>query len=191
MCALPPIVEIAGNHERRISRDPVCDKSEQALDLLRAVRLSQGKMHADRMKRTRRSGDLDHAMQHSPTLGRSDRGVEVLPGSNGVLRQKRIAVVAAGRNRIAPVGVLWPNPVGQHFVLLGRRIRPVRNADFLEENEVRIVGAQGVTQSQERAAATQRSEALVGIQRQQPDGARFRHNEHSRRAPSGHLGIGA
>ena len=188
--ALPPVVEVPGNHERRIARNPFRNQSQQALDLLCAVRLPQGKVYADRVKRTRRFGHLDHAMQHSPTFGPSDRGIEILPGNNRVFGQERIAVMAAGSNRIAPVSVLRPDPVSQHLVLLGWRIRPMRDTDFLEENEFRIVGSQRVAQPQECAATTESSEALVGIQCQQPDGARFRHNDDSRRVPVGHSGIG-
>ena len=186
--ALPPVVEVPGNHERRVARNPFRNQSQQALDLLCAVRCPQGKVYADRVKRTHGFRNLDNAMQHSPRFGRSDRGIEVLPGNDGVFGQERIAVMAAGSNRIAPVGVLRPNPVSQDLVLLNRRIRPMRDADFLQEYEFRILGPQRVAQSQECAATTERSEALVGIQRQQPDGTRFRHNRDSRRVPGGHSG---
>ena len=40
MRTLTPIVEVARNHDRRTLRNPVCDKFQQALDLLNPVGLA-------------------------------------------------------------------------------------------------------------------------------------------------------
>ena len=62
-----------------------------------------------------------------------------------VFRQQCVAVMAAGRYRVAPVGVLRPHLIGQHLVLMRRNLLALGTANFLQKNQMGVVGAQLVT----------------------------------------------
>ena len=51
MGALPPVIEVAGNHDRLVCRNRVVHQFDQPPDLPSAVRIRQSKVHADRVQR--------------------------------------------------------------------------------------------------------------------------------------------
>ncbi len=137
VCAPAPVVEVAGNNKRCVAGHVVGDELEKPIDLPPAVRLAQREVQADCVQWRPISGQLDHGMQQPARLRLADRRIDIAPGRNGILRQKRIAVMPARRDGIAPVGVLRPHAVREDFVLLHGRLRPLDGSDLLEENEVR------------------------------------------------------
>lgn len=165
-----PVVEIAGNDERSVGRDLICHQCKQALDLLKPVRLPQCEMHADRVQRLPGVRDVEHAMQHAARFGSSYRHVDVPPGGDRVFRQDRIAVMAAGRDRIAAVGVLRPDLVGEEFVLRSGRFGSAGDAHFLKEDQVRSGSTESFPDPREGPVSPLCAESLVGVQRQYANG---------------------
>ena len=72
------------------------------------------------------AGHAQHAVQQAALLGAGDRDVVVLEVDDRKLGQHRVAVVALRIHRVAAVGELRPDGVGQEFVV--RRLRPVVDA---------------------------------------------------------------
>ena len=64
MRALAPVVEVAGDHKRRVARNHARDQIKQAFELLLSVRFTQPEMHAYRMQ-LRCARNVEHTMQHS------------------------------------------------------------------------------------------------------------------------------
>jgi hypothetical protein len=73
-------------------------------------------------------------MKHPARLDSVHRHIDVLPANDRKLRQQRVALMTAGRDGIAAIGVLRPHLVGQQFVVLLRDVLPVVAADFLQED---------------------------------------------------------
>ena len=161
-----PVVEVAGNNKRRVAGHVVGDELEKPVDLPPAVRLAQREVQADCVQWRPISGQLDHGMQQPARLRLADRRIDIAPGRNGMPGEKRIAVMPARRDGIAPVGVLRPHAVREDFVLLHGRLRPLDGSDFLEEHEVRLRGAQGIANAQEGVVPVSRAKTLMRIQRQ-------------------------
>ncbi len=107
------------------------------------MRLTQPQVHADGMELLV-PRHLQHAVQQAATLGAGDGDVEVLVADDGKFREQGVAMVAVGIDRIAPVGEIGPDAVGEKLVL--GRLRPVVKAHrvlfvgaqhFLQEHHVR------------------------------------------------------
>jgi hypothetical protein len=164
--ALAPVVEVAGDDERRAVGNFVGDQIQEPIDLSPAVRLAQREMQADRVQW--RTLQPDHCVQQAPRLGLADRCIDVAPGGDRMPGEQRITVMPAGRNRIPAVRVLRPDAVCEYLVLMHQRLR-TRRADFLKEDEVRLRGAQGIANSKQGAMPVPGTQALMGIQRQHAD----------------------
>ena len=111
----------------------------------------------------------DNRMQQAPRLGPANRCIDIAPGGNRMLGEKRITVVPTRRNRVPAVGVLSPDAVRQYLVLMHERLRTRGRTDFLKENEVRPRSAQGIANSQQHGMPVSGTQALMGIQRQHAD----------------------
>lgn len=168
MRSLAPVVEVACDYEGRIARDRVGHECEQAIDLPLTLRFPQAEVHAHRVEGGPRVLHVEHAMQQAPRLDSVHRHVDVLPVNDRKLRQQGVALVTAGRDDIPSVSVLGPHLVGQHLVLLLRNVLPVVAADFLQEDQVGPGRAQRFAHAGKQLAATERAEALVRVQRQEP-----------------------
>jgi hypothetical protein len=91
---------------------------------------------------------------------------------DGELRQQRIAVVAARIDRVAAVGELGPDAVGQEFVV-GRfgpvgdaaGVARVRAQHFLQEDEIGADRAHGFAQLRQDETPVERGKALVRVHR--------------------------
>ena len=169
-----PVVEVSGDHQRCIPRHCVRDQVEQPLQLNATMRLTQSKMNADGVQWQCETLHVDHAVKQSARFGASDRYVEVLPPQDRMLREERVALVAASRDRIAAVCVLRPDLVREHFVVLLANVSGAVAADFLEEHQVGGGSAQCLPDPAEQRPATQRTQALVRIERQDPQGRPLR-----------------
>ena len=144
MRTLAPVVEVACDHQRRVARNHARGQIKQAFDLLLSVRFTQPQVHAYRMK-LRCARNIEHTMQYSTRLGLANRYVDVLPFDDRVFRQQCVAVMAAGRYRIAPVGMLRPHLIGEDLVLMRRNLLAFSTANFLQKNQMGAVGTQLVT----------------------------------------------
>ncbi|MNI62392.1 hypothetical protein D3C73_1177120 [compost metagenome] len=85
-------------------------------------------------------------------------------------RQQRIAVIACRVHRIASVGELRPERVGEEFVLRHRRpiavalgVMLVGAVDLLQEHHVGRHAAHGFTQFRQDETPIERGEALVRV----------------------------
>jgi hypothetical protein len=161
-----PVVEVAGNDKRRVAGHVVGDELEKLMYLPPAVRLAQREVQADCVQWRPISGQLYHGMQQPARLRLADRRIDIAPGRNGMPGEKRIAVMPARRDGIAPVGVLRPHAVREDFVLLQGRLRPLDDPDFLQKHEVRLRGAQGTANAQESVVPVSRTKSLMRVQRQ-------------------------
>ena len=90
------------------------------------MRFLQPEVHADRVQRVVALRQAQRAVQQAAALVALDRDVAVLVVDDREARQHRVAVVAVRVDRIAAVGELRPELVGQVFVV--RRLRPARDA---------------------------------------------------------------
>ena len=177
MAAAAPIVEVAGDDQRRRPRDRVVHDLAQQPQLLLAVRFAQAEVHADRVQRIRAVVDVQLAMQQSAFLVPGDRDVAIPVRADRVLRQQRVAVVAVRIHRVAPVGGVRPDRIGEELVL--RRVGPLRVAalvqrvfaeHFLQEHQVRADAAHGLAQLVQHEAAPEQVEAHVAIEGEDSDG---------------------
>lgn len=87
--------------------------------------------------------DLDDSVEQSPSLHPVCGNIDVLPRSERMLAQDRVAVVAAGVDRVLSISEMRPDFVGQEFEL--RLIGPLPDPspmhlmvseDLLKKNEV-------------------------------------------------------
>lgn len=166
--AFAPVVEVAGDDERRAVGNFVDDEIQKPIHLSAAVRLAQREMHTDRVQ-WGTVNQPDHGMQQAPRLGLAHRGIDIAPGGDRVFGEQRITVVPTHRHRIPAIGVLRPDIVRQHLVLMHVRPRTRGRTDFLKEDEVRPRGAQGIANSKQVAVPVSGAQALMGIQRHHAD----------------------
>lgn len=173
--ALAPVIEITGDNHRRVGGnlgDPLRDQAQ----LLLAMDFPQPQVHADGMHVLHVARQAQHAMQQPATFVAALGDVEIVVADDLEFRQQRITVVAMGIHRVATVGVLRPDTVGEELVL--RHARPVAVAlgvalvgavDFLKEHHVGGHTANRLPQLGQYEAPVERGEALVGIDRQHPE----------------------
>ena len=166
MRAFAPIVEVTGDDERRAIGNFMDDEIQKPINLSPAVRLAQREMQTDRMQRLTITIQRDDRVQQAPRLGPANRCIDVAPSGDRIPGEKRIAVMPTRRYSVPAVGVLSPDAVRKHLVLMRVRL-PTRNrTDFLKEDEVRPKGAQGIANWKQEAMPASGTQALMGIQRQ-------------------------
>ena len=125
----------------------------EQLQLRVAVAFAQAQVHANGMHFLAVAGQAQHAMQEPAVLMAADGHVEVVVADDLELRQQRIAVIARRVHRIAAIGELRPQAVGEEFVLRHRRpvgVAPgmlfVGAVDFLQKHHIGRHAAHRFTQ---------------------------------------------
>ena len=167
MRAFAPVVEVAGDDERRAVGDFVGDQIQKPINLSPAVRLAQREMQTDRVQWLTIAIQPDHGVEQAPRLGLANRCIDIAPSGDRMPGEQRITVMPTRHNSIPAVGVLSPDAVRKYLVLV--RV-PTRNrTDFLKEDEVRPRGAQGIANPKQDAMPVSGTQALMGIQRQHAD----------------------
>lgn len=133
--AFAPVVEVAGDDERRAVGNFVGDQIQKPINLSPAVRLAQPEMHTDRVQWLL-INQPDHCVKQASRLGLANRCIDIAPGGDRMPGEKRITVMSTRHDSIPAVGVLSPDAVRKYLVL-HVRIRTRHRTDFLEEDEVR------------------------------------------------------
>ena len=169
VCAFAPVVEVAGDDQRRAVGNFVDDQIQKPINLSPAVRLAQREMQTDRVQWLTIAIYSDHCVEQAPRLGLANRCIDIAPSGDRMPGEQRITVMPTRRNSIPAVGVLSPDAVRQYLVLMHVRLRTRNRTDFLEEDEVRPRGAQGIANSKQRAMPVPGTQALMSIQRQHAD----------------------
>jgi hypothetical protein len=167
--AFAPVVEVAGDDERRAVGNFVGDQIQKPINLSPSVRLAQREMQTDRVERLTIAIQPDNRVQQAPRLGLANRCIDIAPSGDRMPGEQRITVMATRRNSIPAVGVLSPDAVRKYLVLMHVRLRTRNRTDFLKEDEVRPQGAQGIANSKQDAMPVSGTQALMGIQRQHAD----------------------
>jgi hypothetical protein len=165
--AFAPVVEVAGDDERRAVGNFVGDQIQKPINLSPAVRLAQPEMHTDRVQWLTIAIQPDHCVEQASRLGLANRCIDIAPSGDRMPGEQRITVMPTRRNSIPAVGVLSPDAVRKYLVLM--RLRTRNRTDFLKEDEVRPQGAQGIANSKQDAMPVSGTQALTGIQRQHAD----------------------
>jgi hypothetical protein len=166
--AFAPVVEVAGDDERRAVGNFVDDQIQKPINLSPAVRLAQREMHADRVQ-WRIVNQPDHCVEQAPCLGSANRCIDIAPSGDRMPGEQRITVMPTRRNSIPAVRVLRPDAVRKYLVLMHVRLRTRNRTDFLKEDEVRPRGAQSIAYSKQVAMPVSGTQALMRIQRQHAD----------------------
>ena len=166
--ASAPVVEVAGDDERRAVGNFVDDQIQKPINLSPAVRLAQREMQTDRVQWLTIAIQPDHCVEQAPPLGLANRCIDIAPSGDRMPGEQRITVMPTRRNGVPAVGVLSPDAVRKYLVL-HVRIRTRNRTDFLKEDEVRPRGAQGIANSKQDAMPVSGTQALMGIQRQHAD----------------------
>jgi hypothetical protein len=167
--AFAPVVEVAGDDERRAVGNFVGDQIQKPINLSAAVRLAQREMHTDRVQWLTITIQPDHCVEQTPRLGPANRCIDIAPSGDRMPGEQRIAVMPARRNSVPAVGVLSPDAIRKYLVLMHVRLRTRNRTDFLKEDEVRPRGAQGIANSKQDAMPVSGTQSLMGIQRQHAD----------------------
>ena len=92
---VPPVVEVAGDDERRVGRHVRADARDHRVGLADAAVLEQAEMRADAMDLD--AVEVELAMQQSARLEAMVGDVDVLVRDEREARQQRVAVIAVGR----------------------------------------------------------------------------------------------
>ena len=167
--AFAPVVEVAGDDERRAGGNFVGDQIQKPINLSPAVRLAQREMQTDRVQWLAIAIQPDHCVEQAPRLGLANRCIDIAPSGDRMPGEQRITVMPTRRNSIPAVGVMSPDAVRKYLVLMHVRLRTRNRTDFLKEDEVRPQGAQGIANSKQHAMPVSGTQALMGIQRQHAD----------------------
>ena len=167
--AFAPVVEVAGDDERRAVGNFVGDQIQKPINLSPAVRLAQREMQTDRVQLLTIAIQPDARVQQTPRLGLANRCIDIAPSGDRMPGEQRITVMPTRRDSVPAVGVLSPDAVGKYLVLMHVRLRTRNRTDFLKEDEVRPQGAQGIANSKQDAMPVSGTQALMGIQRQHAD----------------------
>ena len=169
MRALAPVIEVAGDDERRAVGNFVDDQIQKPINLSAAVRLAQREMQTDRVQWLTTTIQPDNRVQQAPRLGPAHRCIDIAPSSDRMPGEQRITVMPARRHCVPAVGVLTPDAVRKYLVLMQVRLRTRNRTDFLKEDEVCPRGAQGIAYSKQHGMPVSGTQALMGIQRQHAD----------------------
>jgi hypothetical protein len=174
-----PVIEIAGNDQRRIAREFLRDEIEEPADLPPTMRLPQCEVQADRMQWLISARHSDYGVKKPSSLRAAHRRVDVAPGFDGIPGEERIAVMPAGIDGIPAIGVLGPDTVREDLVLMHGRPGGAGCSNLLQEDEIRLRGAQGCADAEEDFLPTTRAETLPGVQGQNADPPGFVYAWHS------------
>jgi hypothetical protein len=166
--AFAPVVEVAGDDERRAVGNFVGYQIQKPINLSPAVRLAQREMQTDRVQWLTFINS-DNRVQQAPRLGLPNRCIDIAPGGDRMPGEQRITVMPTRRNCVPAVGVLSPDAIRKYLVLMQVWLGTRNRTDFLKEDEVRPRGAQGIANSKQDAMAVSGTQALMGIQRQHAD----------------------
>ena len=165
-----PVVEVAGDHERRVHRHGFADALAQRLDLPLPAALEQAQVNVDAVERRPARAQPDLAVEQAAALERMCGDVEILVRRDRIAGQERVAVVAVAGDRGAPVGDLAPVRVGDELVLRFRRPIPVPrgmplvDADhFLQEQDVRVEPREPLAQLVDHHPPVELGESLVDV----------------------------
>src|SRR5262249_47695058 len=79
----PPVVEIAGDDQRRAPRDRFADSIAQRLHLPASTALEKAQVNVDAMQGGQPALELQHAVQKAPAFERVRRDVQVLLSDDG------------------------------------------------------------------------------------------------------------
>ena len=80
--AFAPVVEVAGDDERRAVGNFVSDQLQEPINLSPAVRLAQPEMHTDRVQWLTTAIQSDDRMQQAPRLGLANRCIDIAPSGD-------------------------------------------------------------------------------------------------------------
>ena len=152
--AFAPVVEVAGDDERRAVGNFVGDQIQKPINLSPAVRLAQREMQTDRVQWLTIAIQPDHCVEQAPRLGLANRCIDIAPSGDRMPGEQRITVMPTRRNSIPAVGVLSPDAVRKYLVLMhvrapdpqphrfpeGRRGPPARRARHCEFEAGRHAG---------------------------------------------------
>jgi hypothetical protein len=167
--AFAPVVEVAGDDERRAVGNFVADQIEKPIYLSPAVRLTQREVQTNRVQWLTTAIQRDHCVEQAPRLGLANRCIDIAPSGDRMPGEKRITMMPTRRNSVPAVGVLGPDAIRKYLVLMHARLRTRNRTDFLKEDEVRARGAQSIANSKQVAMPVSGTQALMGIQRQHAD----------------------
>jgi hypothetical protein len=165
--AFAPVVEVAGDDERRAVGSFVGYQIQKPINLSPTVRLAQREMQTDRVQWLTFTNS-DSRMQQAPRLGPANRCIDIAPSGDRMPGEQRITVMPTRRNCVPAVGVS-PDAVCKYLVLMHVRLGTRNRTDFLKEDEVRPRRAQGIANSKQDAMPVPGTQALMGIQRQHAD----------------------
>lgn len=85
--AFAPVVEVAGDDERRALGNFVDDQIQKPINLSAAVRLAQREMQTDRVQRLTITIHPDHCVQQAPRLGPANRCIHISPSGDRIPRE--------------------------------------------------------------------------------------------------------
>ncbi len=169
---LAPVIEVAGDDQRCFAGD-LGDPLRQQFQLLLAVNLAQPQVYANGMHLPAGAGQAQHTMQQPAAFVTALGDVEVVIANDLEFRQQCIAVVAMGVHRVAPVGELRPDTVGEKFVLrhawpvaVAARVVLMGAMHLLQEHHIGSHAAHRLAQFRQDEASIEGSEALMSIDRQ-------------------------
>jgi hypothetical protein len=169
VCAFAPVVEVAGDDERRAGGNFVDDQIQKPINLSPAVRLAQREMHTDRVQWLTIAIEPDYCVEQAPRLGLANRCIDIAPSGDRMSGEYCVTVMPTRRNSIPAVGVMSPDALRKYLVLMHVRVRTRNRTDFLKEDEVRPKGAQGIANSKQDGMPVSGTQALMGIQRHHAD----------------------
>ena len=142
-----PVVEIAGNNERRCRWHQTLHACGQRRQLSSPSTCKQAKMHT---KTVQMKGlDRHLAMQQTALLEAVIRNILVFGGDDRVAAENGVTVVAMLIHRVTAIGKVRPHLIGEELIL--RRCRPVGQTQgmlrifslhFLQENNIGVNTAQ-------------------------------------------------
>ncbi len=85
VCVLAPVIEVTGNHKRRITRYSASHQFEQGANLPLPVRSAQRKVDAYRVQAVRSLWHVQNAIEHPARFRAANRDIDILPGHDRIL----------------------------------------------------------------------------------------------------------
>src|SRR5688572_3957742 len=167
-----PVVEVAGDHERRVLRHGIADALAKRADLPPTAALEQSQVDVDAMQLRNLRTQVHHAVEQAARLEAMGGDVLVVLGDDRVAREHRIAVMPVAIYGILAIRHFLPVAVGDVLVL--RLDRPVaittgvpvvQPLHFLQEDDVRIEAVQAFAKLVDHHALHEAGKALVDVVR--------------------------
>jgi len=170
IAAPAPIVEVAGDDQRRLLRHRVLDPLDQRADLPLPAALGKAEMHVDAMQDRRARRKLDLAVKKSSAFEHVRRNILVFLSDDRKPRQHRIAVMAVAVHGVLSVRDLAPHRVGDELVLrlagplvVAIRVPLVDAEHFLQEKDVGRQTVQPLLHLVDDHPPSEVGEALVDV----------------------------